>query len=102
MVDALPDIFGNVDIHKLIVSLLENIEAFQDDKGLEKEIERRIALSASYAAVNSSKRLHHEEAQSLVNRLFKCQTPFLCPQGKYTFSYIGSEELLKKFQKGGL
>lgn len=99
MVDAIPEVFGNMDIHKLIIHLLGNIEAFEDEKGVEKEIERRIAQAASTAAVNANKRLHIEEAQVLVNRLFKCQTPFFCPQGKPTFSYIGAEELIKKFQK---
>lgn len=99
MVDALPEVFGNVDIAKLIEDLLERMREFQEDKVWEKEIERRVAFAASYAAVNYNKRLQFEEAQALVNRLFKCQTPFLCPHGRPTLSYIGAEELIKKFQK---
>lgn len=99
MVDALPEIFGNVDIAKLIENLLENMQEFQEDKVVDKEIERRMALSASYAAVNQRTRLQMEEAQSLVNRLFKCQTPFFCPLGKPTLTYIAADELVKKFQK---
>lgn len=100
LIDALPHVFGNVDIAKLIVDLLENMRDFEESNVIEKEIERRIALSASHAAINHGKRLQIEEAQALIHRLFKCQTPFFCPQGKPTLSYIGAEELIKKFQKG--
>lgn len=99
LIDALPDIFGNVDVAKLIIDLIENMRDYQEEQVLEKELERRIAISASQAAVHSNKRFQMEEAQSLVNRLFRCQTPFLCPKGKPTLSYIGAEELIKRFQK---
>ncbi len=99
MIDALPAIFGNVDIAKLIMDLIGNMGDLQENRIVEKEIERRIALSASYAAINSNKRFLMEEAQSLVNKLFRCQTPFLCPRGKPTLSYLGADELTKKFQK---
>lgn len=99
MVEAIPSVFGNVDIVKLMMDLMENILDVQEKDIIEKEIERRVALSASYAAVNTGKRLQIEEAQGLVNHLFKCQTPFLCPKGKPTLSYIGADELIKKFQK---
>lgn len=97
VVDALPEIFGNIDMEKLITDILEKMGEFKENKVV--EMERRLAISASTAAVNYSKRLQLEEAQSLVNRLFQCQTPFLCPQGKPTISYIGAEELIKKFQR---
>lgn len=100
LIDAIPDIFGNVDIAKLITGLIENMSGFQENKVAEKEIERRIALSASYASVSHQKRLDLQEAQILINRLFSCQTPFFCPQGKSTICYIGTDELVKKFQKG--
>jgi DNA mismatch repair protein MutL len=102
LVDGIPTVFGNVDMTKLIKDLLENLKDFAANTVVEKEIERRIALSASYASVNHAKRLSVEEAQTLINRLFSCQTPFLCPLGKPTISVISSEELVKKFQKVGL
>ncbi len=98
MIDAIPETFGNVDVGQWIVDLLENLNEFQKGPPIEKEVQRRIALSAGYAAVNYNKRLLIDEARALVSRLFNCQTPFLCPQGKPTISYISSEEMLKKFQ----
>jgi DNA mismatch repair protein MutL len=99
LVDAIPEVLGNVDVGKLILDLLDHAGEFQGKNALENEIQRQVAFSASEAAVNSYRRLQIEEAQMLVNRLFRCKTPFLCPHGKPTLSYLGPEELMKKFQK---
>lgn len=98
VIDALPQIFGNVEIDKVILDLMENMQNFQDDGAVKKQLELRMAISASHAAINKSKRLHVEEAQALINQLFACQSPFLCPQGKPTLACISSEELNKKFK----
>lgn len=100
MVDTIPQVFGNIDITKLVVELIGTIHEFSEEQLLEKEIEKKMALLASRAAVNSNKRLSLEEATSLIHRLFKCQTPFVCPRGKPTLIYFEAEELMKKFHKG--
>lgn len=99
IVDALPQIFGNADLQTLISNLVHGLQEFQENRILQKEKIKHIALAASRAAVSSEKKLSITEAQTLVNQLMECQTPYFCPQGKPTIAYVSSDELNKQFMK---
>ena len=96
VIDAVPQIFGHADIGELLGDLLKQIEL---DKTFHEEHARCIALAASRAAISKSKRMPLEEAQSLMQQLMQCNTPYLCPQGKPTMIQISNEELAKLFTK---
>jgi DNA mismatch repair protein MutL len=99
LIDAIPDIFGNIDLEKFIKDLISNLSHFEVDNLIEKEIEKQIALAASYASVTNQKLLRFEEAQALIDQLFLTEMPLICPQGKPTLSFFTEDELMKKFQK---
>jgi len=54
---------------------------------------------AKTAAGHSSDALNPEEAQSLIDTLFACENPAICPVGKPVTHIISLEELDKKLLK---
>lgn len=98
LVDAIPQVFGNSDIRALITEVVNAINENNGTQVLQQEHQKRIALAASKAAISHQKRLTLEEAQSIVNQLMQCSTPYQCPLGKPTVVYIGYDELAKRFK----
>jgi DNA mismatch repair protein MutL len=99
LVDALPQAFGNTDLQVFINEIVHAMNEFQDHAFFQKEQEKRIAVAASKASISQRHRLAIEEAQKLVDRLMRCQTPFQCPLGKPTMMQMSFEEIAKRFQK---
>lgn len=99
IVDAIPQIFGNIDVATFIKDIVQGMRDVQDDKMYKREIERRIAISASRASMSADRRLTLDEAQMLVNQLVQCEMPFVCPFGKPTIVSLSAAELAKQFQK---
>jgi DNA mismatch repair protein MutL len=100
MVDALPEVFGNTDVRALVTDIVHGLSHYEEDKKVEKEMTKQIALAASRAAISLTKRLSIDEAQRLTNQLLHCQMPLQCPLGKPTLLHLSQEELLKLFKNG--
>lgn len=98
LIDAVPQIFGNSDIEKLVSDLIHSLRETGEQQMLPDRV-KQVALAASRAAVSQDRRLTIEEAQGLVNQLVKCRQPYQCPMGKSTIAQIASDELLKLFLK---
>lgn len=98
LVDAIPSIFGNTDVPKLLRDIVDRLRAKEEGGEWRQEQTRLIALAAGRAAVSMARRLTIEEAQQIVNQLMQCNTPFLCPQGKPTIVQMTSEDLAKYFR----
>lgn len=99
LVDGIPEVFGNIDIHELLHSLLKSMQPCEDSRLFHKEQEKKIAMAAAKSAAGFDKKLSFAEAQALVDQLFACGTPFQCPQGKSTIVHLSAEDLAKQFQK---
>ena len=98
-IDAIPQFFGNTDLHELITELIHSMREYQDSHAIKKIQEKQVAIAASRAAISLNKRISIEEAQALVNQLVRCQMPAQCPLGKPTWIFIGHDELEKRFFK---
>ncbi len=92
IVDAILDLFAQVDLHALITSMVH-------EPVLTSDKEKSLAIAASRVTLSRNKKLTIDEAQSLVNRLLNCKTPYYCPQGKSTLLHMKTEEI-EKFFKG--
>lgn len=99
LIDAVPQIFGDSNLHMLMNDILQTLRDAQGDQLLQEEKNKRIALAASRAAVSYERRLSIEEAQALINQLTTCRHPFQCPQGKPSLLQLSPEELAKQFHK---
>lgn len=98
LVDAIPQIFGNTDVRLLITDIVNAVNENRGNETMQQEREKQIAIAASRATVSAQKRLTFEEAQTIVDQLMQCRSPFQCPFGKPTIIYIGYEELAKRFK----
>lgn len=98
LVDGIPQVFGNTDLRSLLTEIVSAISENRGSHIVQQEHERQVAIAASRAAVTHQKKLSIEEAQSLLDQLLQCKTPFQCPMGKQTLIYISYEELAKRFK----
>lgn len=59
--------------------------------------DKMAALIACKAAVKAGTPLSQAEMESLINRLFRCKTPFFCPHGRPTVIKFTMDDLAKRF-----
>ncbi len=97
VIDALPQVFGNIDVHKLIDEMIKNNREGTHSKAFEIEIKKKLAQAASRAAIGSETRLSLTEAQHLLDKLMQCQYPKQCPYGKATCVHLTSQDIAKLF-----
>ncbi len=86
------------DIHEWIDNLLAELR----EASAQLKERRQTTLAASLArtaAGNSTEALQPEEAQTLIDHLFACETPSVSPSGKPAVHIIPMEELDKKLLK---
>lgn len=81
--------------------LLENFAQVFDQKLVEKEREKKLALSASYSARSQKKQWSEAEARKVIEALIKTASPFHCPKGGKTVIEFSHETLKRLFQKKG-
>lgn len=95
MVEALPQIFGNVDIHKLIDEIVKCSYEGVDSNVIEREQKRKLAQAASRAAIASDACLSTIEAQQLLDQLVQCRHPKQCPSGKTTLIILTVSDIVR-------
>jgi len=98
MIDALPHLFGNVDIHQLIEEIIRNLRDLELSGIIEQELEKKIVLAASRAAISGERRLDLIEAQSLVEQLMECRMPDHCPSGKPIMLQLSLQQIASLFK----
>ena len=57
---------------------------------------------ACLPAVKAGHRLAHAQAQTLLDELGKCETPWACPHGRPTALVLSEFELARRFGRGGV
>jgi DNA mismatch repair protein MutL len=97
-INGLPSDLAHIDAQEWIQVLLEELH----HTSAQLKDHRQAALAASLAktaAGYAAETLNPEEAQALIDRLFACETPSICPAGKPVMHIIPMEELDKKLYK---
>ena len=97
-INGLPPDLAGIDAQEWIQALLEEL----NHTSAQLKEHRQTALAASLAktaAGYTAETLNPEEAQALIDRLFACETPSICPAGKPVMHIIPIEELDKKLFK---
>lgn len=80
-------------------SLKELFAQFEENQKIETS-NKRDNLAASFScknAIKTGKVLNNDEAQNLLNNLFKCDNPFSCPHGRPIIVEMSLNELDKSF-----
>ncbi|MDR2450072.1 MAG: DNA mismatch repair endonuclease MutL [Prevotellaceae bacterium] len=97
-INGLPPDLAGIDVQEWIQALLE--ELHYTAAQLKEHRQTTLAVSlAKTAAGYAAETLKPEEAQALIDRLFACETPSICPAGKPVMHIIPLEELDKKLFK---
>ena len=98
VINGLPANLPLTDVHEWIDELLA--ELHETTFSLKEKRQNTLAASlAKTAAGHSSEALNPEEAQSLIDTLFACENPAICPSGKPVTHIISLDELDKKLLK---
>jgi DNA mismatch repair protein MutL len=85
------------NIGTLIKNVLEDLKQYEDSSELTLALSKPIYSLALRGALSGTKRLSIEEAEKLIYELIRCETPYLCPQGKHTIVHLSQNELAKQF-----
>lgn len=100
VVQAMPAIAQDKNAAEMLEELLVTLK--REEKSLQENHRHALASSmAASMAIGPGKTLSEEEMRNLVERLFACSSPDVCPDGKPTMTVIGLEELDKKLLKRG-
>ncbi|MDJ0651730.1 MAG: DNA mismatch repair endonuclease MutL [Simkaniaceae bacterium] len=95
IVDALsPDVE-----EKKLQGLLESLAQIFDQNLVQKELEKRLALSAAYSARLQKKGWTLVEAKQTTKALLKTSSPYSCPKGMKTIVTLSHDAIKKLFQK---
>jgi len=95
LIDALsPDIEESQ-----LQGFLETLAHAFDQNLIQKDREKKLALSATYAAKSLKKNWSLAEAKAVVKTLLKTSSPYNCPKGKKTITHLSYEVIKKLFQK---
>lgn len=88
------DLQKEQDIKLTLESLMEDITMEKDVEKRQEAIARKMAANMS---IHKSQKLTVEEMQSLVDRLFACEHPYLSPRNKSVISTFTLEEIVQRF-----
>lgn len=84
-------------------TILEELLAQYKEYEMKFNLEKRDNIAKSFACKNAIKTgdpLKPQEMLNLIDELFLCETPYVCPHGRPTATIIKTEELDKIFARG--
>lgn len=97
LVDALPDVLGEVPCRPLLIDIARALEEAGPRKGREHWREEAIARAAALSAVKNAARLDAASRARLLEDLARCRMPYTCPRGRPTMVFTSYRELSRRF-----
>ncbi|MBD3285716.1 DNA mismatch repair endonuclease MutL [candidate division WOR-3 bacterium] len=93
MIETLPADakMGPAELSALFTDFVESSEVKLGNR------EKMAAFIACHGAIKAGQRLSQQEMESLINRLFRCETPYFCPHGRPTVIKFTMSDLDKRF-----
>lgn len=101
MLTAVPAIKGKGHLSPvdMLRSAIRGIETESDPEKRNREVWWRMARLACRDAVKLGRRFEREEAEELLSRLERCETPYTCPHGRPTVFLIENRKLFDWFER---
>ena len=90
---------GHLSPIDMLRSALRGIETESDPAKRDREVWWRMARLACRDAVKLGRRFEREEAEELLARLERCETPYTCPHGRPTVFLIENKKLFEWFER---
>ena len=94
-----PTWISQIDSEKVIRSIMDQVIKEEKDFELSKFIDHLAATIACKASVKGNTRITHEDQESIIDQLRKCNNPFNCPHGRPTMVWFTIYELEKMFKR---
>ncbi len=95
-IDAVPSVLAENEVSSILEQLVVDLENEVPNAKISPN-EKVSKLLAKQAAIKTGVKIETNIQKHLVDQLFACETPTLCPAGKTTFITIDANELDKKF-----
>lgn len=97
LLEAYPSSYNTTSVESLIHSFIDDIKEETSARTDPLKLKCRLAEKSSRMSITTKSLLSHEEAQHLVQELWKCDQPWESPQGKPTIVHLDGEILGKHF-----
>ncbi len=97
-VQGVPTGVSRDSVQRLLEDVLDQYKQYRNDL----QLSGRDSLAKSVArrsAIASGTSLSEEEARKLIDELFACETPYICPHGRPTMIKVSLDELERRFGK---
>lgn len=100
VIRAVPALLADSSPVEVINGILSDLEAEQlpGQSSIESKIITRVCKQA---AIKAGQILSHDEMQSIIRQLERCQSPHTCPHGRPTMLHMTSEQLAREFGRLG-
>jgi DNA mismatch repair protein MutL len=100
VIRSVPALLADQAPEEVINSVLAELD--NGFKPGEKVIEEKIITHiCKRAAIKSGQILSHEEMQSIIRQLERCNSPHTCPHGRPTMLHLSAEQLAREFGRLG-
>ena len=99
---AVPSVRGLAHLSpiELLRSALRGIAEEEDPNKRDREVWWRWARTACRDAVKLGQEMHPQTAESLLEKLKRCEQPYSCPHGRPTIIRISDKKLFEWFERG--
>ena len=95
VVEAVPASLRTIEEGEIVREILSELHS--QGRGAEDRLHAVAKAYACRGAIKAGEELTQEEMNRLVDELFACETPHLCPHGRPVFVRIALEELHRRF-----
>ncbi|MDR1928538.1 MAG: DNA mismatch repair endonuclease MutL [Endomicrobium sp.] len=95
-ITAYPAFLGNIEIKQIVKTVIDDIRSCNNSIIDIKQKEKRIIQIACRTSVKAGDIISLIEAKKLINDLFKCEYPLVCPHGRPTM-YKFSQRTLEQY-----
>jgi DNA mismatch repair protein MutL len=82
---------------EVLLDLIHDFHEMRGERSLTPNEKAAVAL-AKRTAIPRGKKLSQLEMDKLIDELFACDQPMMCPQGKPTLKYISLDEIRLRFK----
>lgn len=97
IINGIPGMIENTNVKGIIEGLLEEYK--NSASNLKERAKEHLATSLAFASsIDPGSQLSQAEADSLIDKLFACQTPNFSPLGKTIIEIIQTEEIEKRLK----
>lgn len=97
---GVPKILENVNIEKLFLSLLDELEQYGHSNLIANQLDSILSKISCHLAVRANHNLSIEEMNSLLRGMEKCERSNYCNHGRPTWFTISMQELNSMFMRG--